>query len=128
MLAQNSLFAMTKVEFTESPIFFVHDYEDGTPMANLVDHLNQNFRVSDLEGFDLVDLDEYGSAEMLIPSLDLYLKDRELFDKFGFEEDQEIIPLHVMELKGKRFVISVATIDADEGEDDEGEDSEETWD
>lgn len=126
MLAQNSLFAMTKVEFTESPIFFVHDYEDGTPMANLVDYLNQNFRVSDLEGFDLVDLDEYGSAEMLIPSLEIYLKDLELFEKFDFEEDQELIPLHIMELKGKRFIISVATIDVDE--DAEDEDSEETWD
>ena len=128
MLASNALFAMTKVKFIDSPIFFVHDYEDGTPTANLVDYLNEHFRVSDLDGFDLADLDEYGSSEMLIPSLDLYLNERGLFEKFGFDEDQELIPLHVLELEGKRFIISVATIDAEDVDEDEDEDDEETWD
>lgn len=132
MLNANSLFAMTKIEFTDSPIIFVHDYEDDTPTAKLVEYLNENLDLDDLEGFDVDDLLEYGSAEMLIPALDEYLDENDLYAKHGLTEDQELVPLHIMDVVGKGYIISVATVegDADADDDDDSfadEDNEGAW-
>ena len=126
MLAPNSLFAMTTIVFKDSPIIFVHDYEDNSPTANLVEYLNENLKLSDLEGFDLDDLLEYGSAEMLIPALGEYITSNDLYTAHGLEADQELIPLHILDIKGQGYVVSVATVDSEEDEDGD-ENDEDDW-
>lgn len=118
MLTENSLFAMTKIVFTDSPIIFVHDYLDNSPEAMFVEYLNDNLKVSDLEGFEIDDFLEYGSSEMIIPALDEYINSHDLRNKFDIEPDQELIPLHLMDISGSGYVISVAFTEIDEDAED----------
>lgn len=127
MLAPNSLFAMTSITFTDSPMVFIHDYEDDSPTAKLVEYLNENLNIEDLEGFSLDDLLEYGSAEMLIPALGEYLTENDLYATHGLEEDQELVPLHIIEVVGKGYIVSVATVDTDGDDEDEDEDEDSAW-
>lgn len=118
MLAPNQIFVFNKIDFSKGPIQLVHDLEDDAPNVEALNEFIEDFDYNNFNsttGFDVSELSNYESAELIMPALEHYAVENGYLDE---DAGISIVPLHVINVAGQGAVVIVTITEEDEDDED----------